>query len=1125
MAPLGFDIESLVVTHSHASGRDTVQPMADLSLRAHGVEARAELRLYLESFLRRASAETRARFSSERGVVLRITDVLLSHSQTPKRFRTDLPLAIPSLVLELEKGRWVVVIPLEHTFWVDAEEDLDEAIRDEVRRMVRARRDDPWDFLALLPAVETTLSWLRIPTGSAASAALEVARKRHREVELAQKKKAALRTLESVATPWHELQVEAPSPPQHGRHREHASLAMLLEASERGSVLLVGAELVGKTALFETWFADAYARNAARPIYQTSAARLIAGMSGLGQWQARMERVLQAAETLDAILYFEHLVELFGDRSDSSVDLVGAIKPFLEGRVRLVAEVTPDALRVLEPRHAGFFGALTYLRLDPLDADASRAALALRRRHHRDHQPDRPQVDDAACTAIVELVDRYLPYQPHPGKAVRLYDELRAAHEKDPSLVGMASQLGPGDAERIFSVRTGIPTMLLSQGRALSTHVTEAALRKRVIGQGEAVRQLAETIAVLKAGLAPSDKPLGVYLFVGPTGVGKTELARALAGFVFGSESRMVRFDMSEYADAHASLRLIRGTDRHDGLLTQAVRRQPFSILLLDEIEKAHPAVFDLLLGALGEARISNARGQVAYLHNTLVVMTSNVGSQSQRRPIGIGAERRAELDRYLNAAQQHFRPEFLNRLDRIIPFAELTPQEIQAIAELQLGHLDTRRGLTELSASIAVDAPAVAELARRGYSKEFGARQLRRTIEDDVVVPAAELLAEHGKAARAGQLQCSLDTETGTKAELAFRFVAGGERTGGPTGGAYRRIATMRRAVDTWFFLSAVVELRERVDFLVAQMNQLSRAKTKKQQRRAAIQLPEFQKDHHRLSELNERLSDSLNELCEVEELALTAHLAGEDGTELTEEAEACYRRFRADLPYALLTMAPARDAATLICQEPDPHGAFERWLLPLLRRAPAIGWQTFVHIPATFRQPGLDEWPDHRFWGPSQSAAWIEEELTRRGRSVRDVLLRVKGPYAGVLVALEAGLHRWASSPRSDAAHLVVTLARMADAQDQDHENPLLRPLALAQRSILKRRPTIRSHHAEGELSLFDGAVKLPGRSGGAVYWQDFPEIALEHLLHLLGTQKTPEDAYAPRLEASHAPGEEPE
>jgi hypothetical protein len=272
---------------------------------------------------------------------------------------------------------------------------------------------------------------------------------------------------------------------------------------------------------------------------------------------------------------------------------------------------------------------------------------------------------------------------------------------------------------------------------------TQTWFAERVIGQSEAVQQVVDLLAAVKAGLARSGKPIASLLFIGPTGVGKTEMAKSLAEFLYQDRSRMVRFDMSEYSHPAAIERLIGGAFSAQGLLTQKVRDQPFTVVLFDEFEKAHPQFFDVLLQVLGEGRLTDGVGRVTDFTNSVVIMTSNLGAESYRRgSVGFAGEAAAT-----NFAERHFerevkaflRPEMFNRLDRIVPFAPLDRATIAAIARREVDHVLAREGLRFRDIELPLDDAAIAHLAAGGFDPRYGARPLKRTIERQLVAPLAE--------------------------------------------------------------------------------------------------------------------------------------------------------------------------------------------------------------------------------------------------------------------------------------------------------------------------------------------------------------------------------------------------
>ncbi len=538
-------------------GHTLAMPIAGLDQSSLGLERRVveEQQAYLEAFLATAGAETLARFSMPNDIELLEVEVLLEREDLPRALQLVDPLEFDTVLLPTPNGdTWVVIPNLRHTFYVSRREDRREAIEQEIRRIASARLVDLDTYRQLLPPKTSRLESIevavdredRLPTGR--SAALK-----KRLIER-NKKRDAKRVLDSVAIAVHERPAAHEGPPVVGRDRLLDSLTPLLTGKARLDLILFGDELVGKSALLYAWLRRRHAEGEQPLVYQTSGAQLIAGMSGLGQWQERVRRVIEAAEQLDAILYFDNLRDLFHDRASGSIDIPGAMKPYLEaGRVRVVGEITPAAFSTLEDRAVGFFGCFTRLRIDPLDAKTTKKALTERVTYDREATADRPTLTDDAIDTVLDLTDRYLVYQPNPGKVMRLYSELRAIYERD---VDERGRPHPIDGARVldaFSRQTGIPGFLLREDRALEKQEVVERFERRIIGQKDAVARVVDTICVVKAGLQPSGKPLATFLFIGPTGVGKTELARTLADFLFQAADRMVRFDMSEYADPLAA--------------------------------------------------------------------------------------------------------------------------------------------------------------------------------------------------------------------------------------------------------------------------------------------------------------------------------------------------------------------------------------------------------------------------------------------------------------------------------------------------------------------------------------------------------------------------------------------
>lgn len=533
------------------------------------------------------------------------------------------------------------------------------------------------------------------------------------------------------------------------REAEVSELSRLLSESDQRPVLVVGKRLVGKTAVIhefvrrrmdrrrtsEVTMHVASVADLKGDVWLISPQRLISGMSYLGQWEGRLLAILKEGQRKQHTLYFDDVVGLFyaGRTSASQLSVAQVLKPYLERReVRVLAEATPEAFRVLQELDRGFADLFQVVRIEePNEEKNLHTLLGFRRTLERQHH-SRFHAD--VLPAVIDLTRRYVSDAAFPGKAARLLQTLAVKHK--------AAEVTRAAALAEFSASSGLSVGFLDDRSRLDHGQVIDALGAEVIGQKAAVAACADAVSIAKARLNDSIRPIASFLFLGPTGVGKTQCAKALANYLFGDRERLIRFDMNEFASYYSVARLTGTLDAPEGLLTSAVRRAPFAVLLFDEIEKAHPAVFDLLLGVLGDGRLTDARGQLVDFSNTIIILTSNLGAREAASDLGFRQTNRSDASVYRLAAEKFFKPEFFNRLSRVVPFERLRREDVQKIAYRLLEDVLQREGLIRRGVKLIIETGALNLLVEAGYHPQLGARALKRTLERQVTAPIAARLS-----------------------------------------------------------------------------------------------------------------------------------------------------------------------------------------------------------------------------------------------------------------------------------------------------------------------------------------------------------------------------------------------
>jgi ATP-dependent Clp protease ATP-binding subunit ClpC len=579
--------------------------------------------------------------------------------------------------------------------------------------------------------------------------------------------------------------------PVIGRADEIEQTIEILSRRTKNNPALLGEPGVGKTAIVEG-IAQRIVNDevpetlADRRVVALDLAGMIAGTKYRGEFEERLKTVIdeisEASEEL--ILFIDELHTVVGaGAAEGSMDASNMLKPKLaRGDLHVIGATTLDEYRkniegdpALERRFQPVF-----VR-EPTVDETIEILRGLRDRYEAFH---RVRITDEAIVAAAELSDRYIRDRFLPDKAIDLIDQAsarvrlrtrtkdddtrsleedlrRLARERDQATAASdydragdlndqiesrqgelegrrkerqrAPEVTPDDIAEIVSRSTGIPVSQLSLEERQRLMRLEEELHARIVGQDEAVQAVAEAVRRSRAGLGDPNRPIGSFLFLGPTGVGKTELARALAEALFGSEDLMVRFDMSEFQERHTVSRLVGAPPGYVGYeeagqLTERVRRRPYSVLLFDEIEKAHSDVFNILLQILDDGRLTDAQGRTVDFKNTVVIMTSNLGADRIQQYARQGGDFERLKDDLMEILRQNFRPEFINRIDEIIVFRALTDDQLQEITTLLLDRLVRRMRAQRIELEFSDDA--VALLAREGFDPEFGARPLRRTIQ-----------------------------------------------------------------------------------------------------------------------------------------------------------------------------------------------------------------------------------------------------------------------------------------------------------------------------------------------------------------------------------------------------------
>ncbi|MCU0266604.1 MAG: ATP-dependent Clp protease ATP-binding subunit, partial [Actinomycetia bacterium] len=631
--------------------------------------------------------------------------------------------------------------------------------------------------------------------------------------------------------------------PVIGREKEIERVMQVLSRRTKNNPVLIGEPGVGKTAVVEG-LAQAIVRGDVpetlkdKQLYTLDLGALVAGSRYRGDFEERLKKVLKEIRTRGDIILFIDLHTLVGaGAAEGAIDAASILKPMLaRGELQTIGATTLDEYRKHLEKDAALERRFQPIQVaEPTIAHTIEILKGLRDRYEAHH---RVSITDGALVSAASLADRYVSDRFLPDKAIDLIDEagsrLRIRRmtappdlrefderiatvrrekesaidaqdfEKAASLRDREKTLLQEKAQRerewkagdmdvvaevdeeliaeVLATQTGIPVFKLTEEESQRLLRMEDELHKRVIGQDQAIKALSQAIRRTRAGLKDPKRPGGSFIFAGPSGVGKTELSKTLAEFLFGDEDALIQLDMSEFSEKYTVSRLFGSPPGYvgyeeGGQLTEKVRRKPFSVVLFDEIEKAHPEIFNSLLQVLEDGRLTDAQGRVVDFKNTVIIMTTNLGtrdiSKGQNLGFAVAGDTQTGYERMKTKVQeelkQHFRPEFLNRIDDIVVFHQLSPAEIVTIVDLMVEKLDQR--LRDKDMGVELTVPAKELLAKRGYDPVLGARPLRRTIQREIEDQLSEKIL-FGEL-RPGQIVL-IDVEgEGTSATFTFTGAA----------------------------------------------------------------------------------------------------------------------------------------------------------------------------------------------------------------------------------------------------------------------------------------------------------------------------------------------------------------
>ncbi|MGB0863390.1 MAG: AAA family ATPase, partial [Saprospiraceae bacterium] len=524
-----------------------------------------------------------------------------------------------------------------------------------------------------------------------------------------------------------------------GRQKEVEQLANILKGKFSKSVLIVGASGVGKTSLVWELAYQKNKLNVKQNIYETTASTLIKELTKDTGWQDNLAFLCRELSAKGDILYVRNLLELFevGQYEGNSVSMALYLRSYLSrGEITIVSECTNEEFAKIELKSPNYLAFFQVIRLE----EPKQLEEVIIKKIESIAKGQNLSVDQEAVRETVRLNKRYMPYSGFPGKPVQFLEGILLNHfTKEKEATEAKKRLDKQLVFEQFSQEAGMPRFMIDPNIPMNLEEVRNHFSSNIFGQEKAVDSVVDLLATVKTALARQGKPIASFLFVGPTGVGKTEMAKVLAQFMFGSRDRMIRFDMSEYSSPYQVMRLTGLSYFQDGILTSAVRQTPFSVLLFDEIEKASPLFYDLLLQLLSEGRLTDSSGRLVNFCSTIIIMTSNIGAANlQTGRVGWSNELdvKAISEHFSSAVRKHFRPELFNRIDQVIPFEPINKNVIRYVVNREINLFRQREGVKARGLDLKISEEVLDFVGQKGYDPKYGARQIQRAIRELIIIP-----------------------------------------------------------------------------------------------------------------------------------------------------------------------------------------------------------------------------------------------------------------------------------------------------------------------------------------------------------------------------------------------------